>query len=59
MDHSLEDGGQFGEDLGLAFWGQLSPDVVRLDGHNNISHSSAREISSCKAESVNLLGLVN
>jgi len=59
MDHSLEDGGKLGENLGLVFFGQLSPDVVGWDGHNNTSHSSASEMSSCKAERVNLLGTVN
>jgi len=59
MDHSLEDDGKFGENLGLVFFGQLSPDIVGLDGHNNTSHSSAIEISSCKAERVSLLGTDN
>jgi hypothetical protein len=59
MDYSLENGGQFGEDFGLAFWRQSLPDLFGLDGHSNTSYSSAIEINSCKAESVNLLGLVN
>jgi hypothetical protein len=59
MDHSLKDSRQFREDLGLDFFGQLSPDLVGMDGHGNTSHSSASEISSCKAEKVNLLGTVN
>jgi hypothetical protein len=31
MDHFLEDGCEFGKDLGLQFWGQLSPEFLGLD----------------------------
>jgi len=31
MDHFLENDGEFGKDLGLQFWGQLSPDISGFD----------------------------
>jgi hypothetical protein len=27
MDHFLEDNCEFGKDLGLQFWGKLTPDI--------------------------------
>jgi len=30
MDHFLEDGCEFGKDLGLQCWGQLLPDISEI-----------------------------
>jgi len=57
MDHFLEDGCEFGEDLDLQFWGKMLPDVSGIGWHIT-SSASATEISSCTAAKVSLVGIL-
>lgn len=55
MDHFLEKGREFGQDLDLELGRELLPEMRGVGGHRT-SWASATEISSSKAERVSLVG---
>jgi len=57
MDHFLEEGREFGQDLDLLLGRELSPEVTGLGGHST-SPASATERSSTRADTVNLVEIL-
>jgi hypothetical protein len=55
IDHLLEDGREFGADVGLECWAEDVPDGSGVVWHNT-SHDSAREINSVMACEVSVVG---
>jgi hypothetical protein len=56
LDHLLEDGREFGADVGVECWSERVPDGSGIVRHNT-SHGSAREINSVMACEVSVVGM--
>jgi len=54
MDHFLEEGREFGQDLDLLLGREFSPEITGLGGHR-ASPASATESSSTRADKVSLV----